>query len=273
MTTPAAFDFANQNLCDRNFTRQNLNGSNFSGADLRGCRFDHSQLVEADFRGAKVGLSLGQIGRLSALGLGLIGIMGDCLTRLIFGALGQTPATSAWSLVLLLMAVLMTAGGASAASVMGLGGQGSGRLSGLLAGALVGFFYGGRLTANSTGAALLGLVLGGVAIGLVQHQVRRPAMTLATTTAALMMTDGATFMLSANASAALSTDQGWLGSGLGILTIGYWGITLLGIQQIWGAAQQLVGTSFRGANLTAANFADTPCQNADFSHTIGYNRP
>ena len=274
MTIPPDFDFTQRDLRDRSFAGQCLNGANFSRADLRGCNFRDSQLVGANFTEAQVGLSLRQILHLSGVALGVVGVMGDALLRLIFGTLGQIPENGKWSFVLLLFAVLTTTGAAVTLHTFTKNpiGRWSGQLSGILAGALMGFFYGGQLTNNNASAALLGMVLGGILVGLIQVQVHRPVVAIATATAALLMTYGATFLLSATASIYLSTAHWGLGSCFSLGTIAYLGSSLLAVRQIQTAVQQTVGTSFRGANLTQANFDRVTLQNADFSHTVGYNR-
>ncbi len=273
MTTPADFDFTQRNLRHRSFAGQCLNGADFSSADLRGCNFKQSQLVGANFAGAKIGLSPQQMLRLSGLAIGLWVIMGDAITRLIFGTLGQTSESSAWPFILLLFAVLMTAGAAVALNTFAKApvGRWAGQLIGILAGALMGFFYGGQLTANNALVALLGMVIGGGVIGLIQVQVRRPAVVVVRATAALLMTYGATFLLNAMASIYLSTHHWGLGSLFSLGTIGYFGCSLLAVRQMHQAVRQAVGTSFQGADLTNANFDRGVLQNADFSHAVGYN--
>jgi Pentapeptide repeats (8 copies) len=274
MTSPAGLDFSNQNLRDRTFANQLLTAANFSGADLRGGNFRHSQLVGANFTGAKVGLSPWQMVRLIGLMGGIAGVIGDALTRLMFGALGQTPETPAWLFVLLLSAVLMLAGLAVAVSAVSKTrlGRWSSHLGGILAGALVGFFYAGQMAANNPLVALLGMGVGGIMSGICQLRIRRAAMLLTTATATVVMTYGATFWLSATASLYLSTQHWLMGSLVSLTTLMYLGFTLMAMQRLQQAWQRTVGTSFWGANLTDASFDRVPLKNTDFSHTVGYNQ-
>ena len=87
--------FRNQNLQARSFRQQVLNGADFSGADIRGCNFNQAQLAGANFERVKAGLSPQKFARLSSLTIAIALLVGDALSRLIFGALGQIPNSSA----------------------------------------------------------------------------------------------------------------------------------------------------------------------------------
>jgi Pentapeptide repeats (8 copies) len=269
MAGSAELDFTNQNLRDRSFKGRVLNGANFSGADIRGCNFRRSQLIGANFVGARVGVSPRQGFLWSLFAVGVGWVLADALTRLILGAVGQIPGQSAWAFVLLLYAVLI---GAGLAATLGATQrmQSATRLAGVLVGALLGFFYAGTFTQNNPQAALIGMIVGGGGMGLVQWRVRWPPMAIATATANALMTYGATFMLSATASATLSTQPGLVGMLWGGLTVLYLGFTLITCRQIRRAFQAAAGTSFYGADLTDAKFDRTRLHNTDFSKTVGY---
>jgi uncharacterized protein YjbI with pentapeptide repeats len=251
-------NFANQNLRNRSFRGKILNGADFSGADIRGCNFRNAQLAGANFQGAKIGFSREQIVIFSAVAIAICLVVGDVLTRLILGTQGQIPESRSWPFVLLLYGVLSAAGVVSAIGhiqpeTLKLS-RFARTVSAVLSGALLGFFYAGIATNNNSLAALAGMVVGGVLMFFVSSRIRRQIVTVAIVAAGSVTTYGAAFLLSATASAFMSTHKLFWGACFGILSLLYFWWALVSFSGTIREIRKAVGTSFSGANLTDAKF-------------------
>jgi hypothetical protein len=82
--------YSNKNLRNRSFRKKNLVLTDFHGSDLRGCDFSGALLRGADFSNVKTGLSLRQSFLFGGLTTSGFILMGDLVSRLIFGILGQS---------------------------------------------------------------------------------------------------------------------------------------------------------------------------------------
>lgn len=260
-----ANNFSNQVLCNRSFRGQVLNGADFSGADVRGCNFSNAQLEGANFLGAKIGLSGRQIVVLSGGAIAICLLVADVVTRLILSTQGQLPGSRSWPFVLLLYGVLSAAGIAGAIACTQRQTSKMGRLAGtvsaILSGALLGFFYAGTATNNNSQAALAGMAVGGVLMFFVSSRMRRRFAKVAIVAAGSVATYGAAFLLSATASAFLSTHKLFLGKCFGLLSLLYLWFSFVSFSAIVREIANVDGTSFRGANLAEAKFDRT-----DISH-------
>jgi hypothetical protein len=173
----------------------------------------------------KIRISQKQIVLLSAGAIAVCAIVGDAVTRLILGAQGQVPESRSWPFVLLLYGVLSAAGIASALSSIqnqnSQTGRFARRISAILSGALLGFFYAGTATNNNSTAALVGMIVGGILMFVVSLRVRRKFAIVAIASAGSISTYGAAFLFSATASAFLSTGQLFWGGCLGSIALLY----------------------------------------------------
>jgi len=295
--------FNNQNLQSRSFQGQLLNGADFSGSDIRGCNFRNAQLVEANFERVKAGLSPQKFMRLSGVMSAIALLVGDALSRLIFGALGQIPGSSAWSFVLVLYGVLsavaVSSGISSLATNLSRDSRslkalsfvqsvplyvGSRSLNGIpptirkiartfsavLSGALLGFFYAGSASGNNStleiaGAIAASLLMFFASIFLSQAWVKLTILTIATVTIY-----SAAFLLGATASIHLSAQQIGMGTMMAIASLLCVWLTLNSLKQILRSLKLLSTTSFNGANLLTARFDRAELHHTDFSQTIGY---
>ena len=251
-------NFAHQNLRNRSFRGKILNGADFSGADIRGCNFRNAQLAGANFQGAKIGISREKMVIFSAVAIAICLVFGDVLTRLILGTQGQIPESRSWPFVILLYGVLSVAGIASGMSSIqpkiSKAGRFSGTVSAILSGALLGFFYAGIATNNNSLAALAGMIVGGLLMFFVSSRIHRQVVTVALAAAGSVTTYGATFLLSATASAFLSTHKLFWGACFSILSLLYLWLALVSFSGTVREIGNAVGTSFSGANLTDAKF-------------------
>jgi uncharacterized protein YjbI with pentapeptide repeats len=253
-----ANNFSNQNLRNRSFQGQMLDGADFSGADIRGCNFRNAQLVGANFQGAKIGISGKQLAILGGVAIAICLIVGDVLTRLILGTQGQIPESRSWSFVLLLYGVLSVAGIASVISTIQPETSKVGRfltkISAILSGALLGFFYAGVATDNNSQAALAGMVVGGVLIFLISSRIRHQIVKIAIATAGSVVTYGGAFLFSATASAFLSTQKLFWGICFGLLSLIYLWFAFISFSSVIQEIRNTIGTCFKCANLTDAKF-------------------
>jgi uncharacterized protein YjbI with pentapeptide repeats len=253
-----SYNFSNLVVRNRSFQGQMLNGADFSGADIRGCNFRNAQLVGANFQGAKIGISGKKLAILSGIAIAVFLLVGDVLTRLILGTQGQIPESRSWSFVLLLYGVLSVAGIASATSSIqpetSKVSRFATKISAILSGALLGFFYAGVATDNNSQAALVGMVVGGGLMFIVSVRIRHEIVKIAIATAGSVANYGGAFLLSATASAFLSTHKLFWGICFGLLSLVYLWLAFVSFSSVIQEIRNAVGTCFKGANLTDAKF-------------------
>ncbi|MGV0028518.1 pentapeptide repeat-containing protein [Phormidesmis priestleyi] len=267
--------FANRNLQNRSFKSQNLMGADFYNSDIRGCDFRNAQLMGANFVGVKAGLSPIKLVLGGAIAACIILLVGNAVTRLAFGSLGQIPGSRAWSYVVLLHGFLSVAGVASALSAIGQKSlkvdrftKLTGILSATLTGGLMGFFYGGSSTNNNAEVATIGAIAGAILMLLISVFVRQVGIRIAIAAAGFTNAYGAAFLLSATASSFLSTRHFAWGIFFTVTSLLYIWLTLISLKQVIWLIKQAAGTSFKNADLTHAQF-DQPLRHTDFSGTIG----
>ena len=263
--------FKNQPLQARSFQQQILNGADFSGADIRGCNFNNAQLVGANFERVKAGLSPQKLMILSGIAIALL--VGDAVSRLIFGALGQIPNSSAWSFVLVLYGVLGLAGASagisSLKSISLKTSRLAGTLSAVLSGALLGFFYAGSASGNNPSIAIGGTIAAGLVMFAASVFLHQALIKIAIATLTTVTTYGAAFMLGATASASLSAQHG-IGFAYAIAAFVYVWLALNSLKSMIRSLKLASTTSFKGANLTDARFDQAALNHTDFSQSIGY---
>jgi len=271
MTSPSNASFRNQDLRDRSFRNRSFDHCDFRGADLRGCDFNGSSLQGACFDQAKLGWTVRQ-GLTLALWIGLPTLLLlDAVSRLLFGALGRTPAEEGWPFVLALYSSLAIAGLATCLPFRAVPWQRRLWLgvTGLWFGALPGFCYAGLWTQNDRGWAIAGAILGGVvALGSSLHlptpTTRSPARWSAFFSLSLITAYGFAFLMGAWAIAFLAVAELLPAMGMALLTLIYLLLTLRGGWLIYRHARLALGTSFCHANLTGATFADVNLKGGHF---------
>ena len=266
--------FKNQNLQGRSFQQQILNDADFSGADIRGCNFNKAQLAGANFERVKAGLLPQKLMLLSSMTIAIALLVGDALSRLIFGALGQIPNSSAWSFVLILYGVLSLAGASAGISSLNSislkASRFAGTFSAVLSGALLGFFYAGSASKNNPSLAIAGAISASLVMLAASVFFQQALIRIAIATIATVTTYGAAFLLGATASVSFSADQVAIGITCAIATLVYILLTLNLLKSILRSLKLAATTSFKGANLTNARFDQANLNHTDFSQTIGY---
>lgn len=274
MTSSSPFNFANQDLRNRSFRGQNLNAADFSGCDIRGCDFGYALLQGANFTQVRMGQTPKYFILLTFIALIVAVVAINAVIRMIFGALGRTPAEPAWSFVFALYTSLGIAGVCSGLRVI-ISTQSiiwriATTLSGAASGALLSFFYAGSSTDNNPKIAIAAAVVGGIVMAVISLLFRRGLVAVVVSTAGAVTGYGFAFFIGTLAIACFSTQNWILGILWASLSITYLWLTMnsliLGIQEI----RQTGRTSFKGADLTNAKFEGARLDNAEFRGAIGY---
>jgi hypothetical protein len=195
-----------------------------------------------DFVGVKAGLSQVYGGAIAG---SVILLVGNTVTRLIFGSLGQV----AWSYVVFLQGLLSVAGGVSALGAIRQSSrtdrvtQMTESLSAALTGGLIGFFYGGSATHNNAEVATIGAIAGAISMLLISVFVRQMGIRIAIAAAGFTHTYGAAFLLGATASVLLSTRHFVWGIFFTVASLPYLWLTLISLKQVINLVKQAAGTS------------------------------
>ncbi len=264
------------NFQNRSFRGQDLSDADFCNADLRGCDFSRAQLAGASFLGAKTGLSLRQRLLLGLwIAIALI-MMGDPVSRMVANTISQPPIDSKAPHVLILLVVLSATGISAAFSAhwrfKPLGKKAL-VITATLCGALLGFasifFY--TSLVDKVKWSQQSAIAGAILLFLLSRFRRRVWFKIMVGLAGAIASYGATFFWGAIAGAFLNTQEWLPGIGGAIVTVLFLCLTTLSLFRVIDECQTLVGTSFRGANLTGAKFDTKKIHNTDFSDAIGYS--
>lgn len=267
-----SLNFSNQDLRNRSFRGRNLSGADFKGSDIRGCDFGHAQLVGANFERARTGQTRRQVFLPLVVAGAFALALAYGLSQMVFGALGQTPEQSAWMSVVMLHIFAGVAGVGSASRALCGWGVRVGRagiyLSGVCSAALTGFFYLGSYFDQNPQAAIAGAVAG-AGLAVVFSLMAKQPMGVIIPAMGAVAAYGFSFLVWTAAIAHVSAGQYIWGICLGALSLVYGGFAICSLQTVGHGASQLIGTSFRGANLTNARFDQGNLKSTDFSQAIG----
>jgi hypothetical protein len=267
-----SLNFSNRDLRNRSFRGKNLNGVNFSGSDIRGCDFSRAQLVAANFEHARAGATRRQLVP-PILIAGILAIASaNGVAQLAFASLGQTPAQPAWFSVVVLHLFAAVAGvGAASRAFLGFhsrAGQIGMYLGGICAAALVTFFYGGSFSGNSSQVAIVGAIVGAGLMAILSLVARRQ-MSIPSLTMGAVAAYGFSFLSWTVATTCFFTGRYMWGLGLGALSCLYVWFVVCALRTIGYEISHRIGTSFRGADITDAQFDQAHLQQADFSGVLG----
>jgi len=150
-------------------------------------------------------------------------ILGQAVSNLVAGSMGQTPTDRAWNYVVALVITLGVVGGLagvrsylkpSFARIADI-------LMGALSGAIVGFYYAGIATGKDPRWAISGAVLGGVVLGVASWRWRSPIRMLILNLAGALGAYGFAFLIGMTAFACLNVGYALPGALLGMLTLLY----------------------------------------------------
>ncbi|MBE9139206.1 pentapeptide repeat-containing protein [Nodosilinea sp. LEGE 07088] len=266
---PAHTSFINQDLRRHSFRQQALQNGHFSDCDLRGCNFYQADLRGARFIRCRTGSSLRKIaiaGLPSAIG---VAFMAHAVSSLVFGALGTLPGQAAWPYVVALYISLAIAAISAALTTLSLP---SPRLPQALAGlstaALMGFFYGGRLTDNNPTVAITGAVGLGLLGCLVAGRVQMPLVNAIVTLLGAIAAYGLAFLLWVSGSNLFTTGTWGRGVVIGIVAVLCVVVTVKSLIYGWRSLRHQAATSFRQADLRACTFQATDIAPCDLTQAI-----
>lgn len=250
-------NFSNQNLRNRSFRGQDLQQADFRGSDLRGCNFDLAQLQGANFNRSRVGYGPESI----LIGLLVIAAFGGlachAISQMLFGVLGTTGEDPAFPYLWALLVCLSSAGGSCATlNRSGHPFRVLKAIAGLTTSALLGFFYGGVLMDNDPQGAAITAGIAAVAGAIISLIARTRLVTIAISTVGGCAAYGLCFFCGTRASSLLSVHHVWAGGYWGLLALFCLGVTLRIIAILLAAVQDFAHTSWRGANLSQATFAN-----------------
>ena len=195
--------------------------------------------------------------------------MFHAVSSLVFGALGTLPGQAAWPYIVALYIALAIAAVSTFLRRL------SWRiavlaqpLAGLAIAALMGFFYGGRLTDNNPTWALVGAIACGLLGGLVTLLVRTLLVASIVGLLGAIAAYGLAFLLWVSGSN-LFTPGTW-GRGLTIAAVAVVlvGVTLGNVLDGVRSLKSHAATSFRQADLRNCTFSDTQLADCDFTQAI-----
>ncbi|MEM9503753.1 MAG: pentapeptide repeat-containing protein [Cyanobacteria bacterium P01_E01_bin.43] len=261
--------FINQDLRQRSFRQQTLQNAHFADCDLRGCDFSQADLRGATFLRCRTGYLPQRWAIASPLLALFVVLMFHAVSSLVFGALGTLPGQAAWPYVVALYIAL------AIASVSTFLQRLSWRvavlaqpLAGLAIAALMGFFYGGRLTGNNPTVALVGAIIGGLLGSLVTRLIRTPLMASIVGLLGAIAAYGLAFLLWVSGSNLFTTGTWGRGLAIAAVAVVLVGVTFGNLLDGVRSLKSHAATSFRQADLRNCTFSDTPVTGCDVTRVI-----
>ena len=264
-----SLSFINQDLRRRSFRRQTLQNAHFADCDLRGCDFSQADLRGATFVRCRTGY-LPQRWAIAGLVLALLGVlMFHAVSSLVFGALGTLPGQAAWPyIVALYIALAIAAVSTFLRRLFWRIAVLAQPLAGLAIAALMGFFYGGRLTDNSPTWALVGAIAGGLGGSLVTLFIRTLLMASIVGLLGAIAAYGLAFLLWVSGSNLFTTGTWGRGLVFAAVAVVLVGVTLGNLMDGMRSLKSHAATSFRQADLRNCTFSDTPVTGCDVTRVI-----
>ncbi|MEM6436879.1 MAG: pentapeptide repeat-containing protein [Cyanobacteria bacterium P01_D01_bin.115] len=261
--------FINQDLRQRSFRQQTLQNAHFADCDLQGCDFSQADLRGATFVRCRTGY-LAQRWAIAGLLLALLGaLMFHAVSSLVFGTLGTLPGQAAWPYVVALhIALAIAAVGTFLRRLSWRITVLAQPLAGLAIAALMGFFYGGRLTDNNPTWALVGAISCGLLGGLIARLILTPLVASIVGLLGAIAAYGLAFLLWVSGSNLFTTGTWVSGLVIAAVAVVFVGVTF---GNLWDGGRSLkshAATSFRQADLRNCTFSATPVTDCDFTHAI-----
>ncbi|AFY71364.1 pentapeptide repeat protein [Thalassoporum mexicanum PCC 7367] len=301
MATPDHLNFAQQDLRNRCFRQHYLRDANFEGADIRGCDFRGATLVNASFEHVKAGLSqrqvlimlvygafltvmifeaiffalIGQTATAIALITGMaaavalvLEIPGSLLVVVLITAIATISDRASFSLAIAISLVFLTLVAASWQRLLYFL---AATAAGFLVVALSGFAGNLAEAIASPHVMITAIVFAGVVVALIERDLpKKNARYVPTGMIAIMAIFGLLAFLGA-----IFMQAGFVAVAQLQLTLALMHFALM-LMAIAGAAvfgleipktiNQSIGTSFRDADLTDANFNHANLANTDLSY-------
>ncbi|MFB2771729.1 pentapeptide repeat-containing protein [Pelatocladus sp. BLCC-F211] len=271
----SSLNFANQDLRNRSFQRGNLIGADFSGADIRGCDFSNALLRGANFKQVKAGQTIPHLIITIIVAVFVAIATFHAISQILFNVLGVTPEEPGWFYTIIFFSILGIVTVASAVRVISdtklLIKRIATTVSGSVLSALLALFYRGITTIhNHPQVGIKTLILSAMITGFLGFYFPRGLVSVAVGVAGTVAAYGFAFLLAAMAFAYLSTLHLVWGLVWGSLCVGAIALVMFSLIHNVKEITSCFATSFRGADLTNANFENAKLGNTDFSKALGY---
>ncbi|MCP6762044.1 MAG: pentapeptide repeat-containing protein [Fischerella sp. CENA71] len=271
----SSLNFANQDLRNRSFQKRNLIGADFSGADIRGCDFSNALLRGANFKQVKAGQT--HIHLIITIIFAVVVAIATfhAISQILFNVLGVTPEEPTWFYTITFFGILGIITVASAVRVIYdtklLINRIATMVSGSVLSALLTLFYRGITTIqNHPEVGIKTLILSAIITGFIGFYFPRGLAGVAVGVAGTVAAYGFAFLLAAVTFAYLSTLHLVWGLVWGSLCVGAIALVMFSLLHNVREITSCFATSFRGADLTNANFENAKLGNTDFSKAVGY---
>ena len=266
-------DFSHQNLKIRSFKGLNMNGANFSFSDIRGCNFSYTSLQEANFDNVKAGQTPQTFIFLTATALITTIVFFHAVSQMVFGVIERTPESPVWVFAIALLISLAITGIASAAMSFAREKIILHRIfttiSGVVSGAIIGFFYGGTAAGGKNPQiAIISAILAGLIMMISCFLFRREFIEITLSIGGAVANYGFAFLVGTRAIAFFSTQNFIWGFCLSFLSLTYIGLTLISLRYSFKEITNYSVTSFRCSNLTNASFNNAKLGLSDFTKAI-----
>lgn len=267
-------NFTNLNLRNRSFKGQNLNNANFSFSDIRGCDFSNTLLRKANFENVKAGQTPSIFVTTIAIVLFTTVIVFHAVSQMLFGVIERTPESPVWVYGIALSTSLAIAG--IACAVISLANKKSFLqriaiiLSGASLGAILGFYYGGTAAGGKNAqVAIASAFIGALIMAISSFYLKKGFMLIVLSLAGSITSYGFAFLSGTRAIAFLSTQNFLWGFAGSFLSLTYIGLTLISLKYTLKEITTHSVTSFRGSDLTNANFNNAKLGFSDFTNAVG----
>lgn len=276
MKNHSSLYFANQNLRNRSFKGHNLMGADFSGSDIRGCDFSNALLQGANFKQVKAGQTPRYLIILISVAVVVAIATFHAISQMMFNALGVIPEEPVWIYALVFLFSLDLAGVSSAVRGMTSDKSITKRIatavSGATSGALLAlFYYRGNVTmAKNPEIAGKTLVVAAVVMAILGFYSTKGLVPVAVGVAGSVAAYKFAFLVVGVASTYLSTQNIVWGLFWMIVAKGAIALFIISLRQSIQDITSSFATSFRGADLTNANFEGAKLGTTDFSRAVGY---
>jgi len=268
--TPASLNFSGKSLRGRNFNGQDLSGADFSGADIRGANFTNAILQGANFSGAKAGAQrrwvVGQfvgVFTVSSMVFGMFvffAVQSVALTVWLWSLDGIRPFKIFYGLVCLLVSVREIYIVSSRYFTPKVAGT-----IAVIHSLTCGMFF-----------LFAFMVLGWIAFGLAIAASETGAITVAGVATGALVGIAVGAFVSVGAASTMGLAIGAF-AGMSVFAIALFGIYVAWCNLSSYEKSALVhmepiltfigGTSFKGANLTRANFTKAQLKSANFNRS------
>ncbi len=275
MVIPSPLNFANQNLRNRSFKGRHLIGADFSGSDIRGCDFSNAVLYGANFKQVKAGQTLVNLIALVIVAVAVIIPTFHAISLMLFGVLGLVPESTSWKYTLIFFISLgitaVSSGVRGIISSKSILGRMTSAVSAATSGALLAFFYRSKgLASGDPEIPIKAVIFTAVVMAIAPFYLTRGWLAVAISVAGSVAAYGFAFLVATVTFAYLSTQNFVWGLIWSVFLLGAIALFVISFLRTVKDITGSFATSFRGADLTNANFEGAKLGNTDFSGAVGF---